>query len=33
MPISKQGLYEQLTSYAGDLYTPEEAQYAVDHLN
>lgn len=33
MPMSKQGLYEQLTSTAGDGYTPEEAQYAVDHLN
>ena len=31
--FSKQGLYEQLTSSAGEGFTPTEAQYAVDHVN
>lgn len=31
--ISKQGLYEQLSSSAGEGFTPAEAQYAVDHVH
>lgn len=30
--FSKTGLYEQLTSDAGDKFTPEAAQYAIDNL-
>lgn len=33
MPMSKAGLYEQLTSSAGDQYPAEAAQYAIDNLN
>ncbi|MDJ1112537.1 Ltp family lipoprotein [Macrococcus sp. S115] len=33
MPFSKAGLYQQLTSNAGDKYTAEEAQYAIDNLD
>lgn len=32
MHMSKQGIYDQLTSDAGDKFKPEAAQYAVDHL-
>ena len=32
MHMSKQGIYEQLTSSAGDQFSEEDAQYAVDHL-
>jgi hypothetical protein len=32
-PFSKQGLYEQLSSAAGEGFTPAEAQYAVDHVH
>jgi host cell surface-exposed lipoprotein len=31
--FSKQGLYEQLSSSAGEGFTPSQAQYAVDHVN
>jgi hypothetical protein len=31
--FSKQGLYEQLSSSAGEGFTPAEAQYAVDHVD
>jgi hypothetical protein len=31
--FSKQGLYEQLSSSAGEGFTQTEAQYAVDHVN
>jgi hypothetical protein len=31
--FSKQGLYEQLSSSAGEGFTQAEAQYAVDHVN
>jgi hypothetical protein len=31
--FSKQGLYEQLSSSAGEGFTPAEAQYAVDHVH
>jgi hypothetical protein len=31
--FSKQGLYEQLSSSAGEGFTPEQAQYAVDHVD
>ena len=30
--MSKQGIYDQLTSDAGDKYTQEEAQYAIDNI-
>ena len=30
--MSKQGIYNQLTSEYGEGFTPEEAQYAIDHL-
>ncbi|MFR4400934.1 MAG: Ltp family lipoprotein [Peptococcus niger] len=30
--FSKAGLYDQLTSDAGDKFTPEAAQYAIDNL-
>ncbi|MDD3240664.1 MAG: Ltp family lipoprotein [Lachnospira sp.] len=33
MHMSKQGLYNQLTSEYGEKYTPEAAQYAVDNLD
>ena len=33
MHMSKQGIYEQLTSSSGDKFTEKEAQYAVDHLD
>ena len=32
MHMSKQGIYEQLTSEYGEKFSPEAAQYAVDHL-
>jgi hypothetical protein len=31
--FSRQGLYEQLSSAAGEGFSPAEAQYAVDHLD
>jgi hypothetical protein len=31
--MSKQGLYEQLSSSAGEGFTPAQAQYAVDHVH
>ncbi|HEX4670737.1 MAG TPA: Ltp family lipoprotein [Solirubrobacteraceae bacterium] len=31
--FSKQGLYEQLSSSAGDGFSPAQAQYAVDHVH
>jgi hypothetical protein len=31
--FSKQGLYEQLSSTAGEGFTQSQAQYAVDHVN
>ncbi|MDD5922108.1 MAG: Ltp family lipoprotein, partial [Eubacteriales bacterium] len=33
MHMSKQGIYDQLTSAYGEKFTAEEAQYAVDHLD
>ena len=30
--MSKQAIYDQLTSEYGEQFTPEEAQYAVDNL-
>ena len=33
MHMSKKGLYEQLTSDAGEKFTPDEANYAIQHLN
>ena len=30
MNMSKQGIYDQLTSDSGERFTPEEAQYAID---
>ncbi|MCT4457939.1 hypothetical protein EFP00_11070 [Lactiplantibacillus paraplantarum] len=33
MDMSKQGVYEQLTSDAGEGFTAQAAQYAVDHLD
>lgn len=32
MHMSKDGIYEQLTSDAGDQFSEDDAQYAVDHL-
>ena len=32
MNFSKKGLYQQLTSDAGEKFTEEEAQYAVDNV-
>lgn len=32
MHMSKEAIYEQLTSSYGEKFTAEEAQYAVDHL-
>ena len=32
MHMSKQGIYEQLTSESGEKFSPEAGQYAVDHL-
>lgn len=32
MYMSKQGIYDQLTSEYGEQFTAEEAQYAVDNL-
>jgi hypothetical protein len=32
MHMSKQGIYDQLTSDAGDKFDAESAQYAVDHV-
>lgn len=32
MHMSKQGIYDQLTSDAGEKFKPEAAQYAVDHV-
>ena len=31
--MSKQGIYDQLTSEYGEKFTPEAAQYAIDHMN
>lgn len=33
MPMSKAGLYDQLTSSAGDQYPEDAAQYAIDNLD
>lgn len=33
MPMSKQGLYDQLTSEYGEKFSAEAAQYAIDNLN
>lgn len=32
MPFSEKGLYDQLTSEAGDKYPAEAAQYAIDNI-
>lgn len=32
MHMSKKGIYDQLTSDAGEKFTAEEAQYAIDHI-
>ena len=32
MNMSKQGIYDQLTSSAGDKFSKKDAQYAIDHL-
>ncbi len=32
MPFSKKGLYQQLTSEAGNKFPPEAAQYAIDNV-
>ena len=32
MHMSKQGIYDQLTSEYGEKFTAEEAQYAIDNL-
>ena len=32
MYMSKQGIYDQLTSEYGEKFTPEEAQYAIDNI-
>ncbi len=31
--MSKAAIYDQLVSQYGEQFTPEEAQYAVDHLD
>ncbi len=31
--MSTQAIYDQLTSEYGEQFTPEQAQYAIDHLN
>ena len=33
MHMSKMGVYDQLISEYGEQFTPEEAQYAVDHIS
>ena len=33
MHMSKAGIYDQLTSDAGEKFTPEEANYAIQHVN
>ena len=33
MDMSNEELCDQLTSSAGDKFTPEEAQYAIDNLD
>ena len=33
MHMSKQGIYDQLTSQNGEKFTADEAQYAVDNLD
>ncbi|MFT9470186.1 Ltp family lipoprotein [Leuconostoc pseudomesenteroides] len=33
MHMSKAGVYEQLTADAGDKFTQDEANYAIQHLN
>lgn len=33
MNLSKDGVYEQLVSDFGEQFTPDQAQYAIDHLN
>lgn len=33
MHMSKQRIYDQLTSENGEKFTPEEAQYAIDNLD
>lgn len=32
MHMSKQGIFDQLTSEYGEKFTPEEAQYAIDNI-
>ena len=32
MHMSKQGIYEQLTSSYGEKFNSNDAQYAIDHL-
>jgi len=31
--MSKQGIYDQLSSDAGEKYTADEANYAMQHIN
>jgi len=33
MNMSEAGIYDQLTSEYGEQFTPEEAQYAIEHLD
>ena len=33
MYMSKQGIYDQLTSEYGEQFSPEAGQYAIDNLN
>lgn len=33
MSMSSAAIYDQLVSSAGEKFTPEEAQYAIDNLN
>ena len=33
MHMSRQGIYDQLVSEYGEQFTPEEAEYAIAHLN
>lgn len=33
MNMSTEEIRDQLTSDAGEKFTPEQAQYAIDHLN
>lgn len=32
MAMSKDAVYDQLVSEYGEQFTPEQAQYAIDHL-